>query len=49
MPQHIAVLMGGLAAERPVSLKSGAACAKALREGGFTVTEVDVGRDVADV
>jgi D-alanine-D-alanine ligase len=49
MSQHVAVLMGGLAAERPVSLKSGAACARALREGGFTVTEVDVGRDVADV
>jgi D-alanine-D-alanine ligase len=49
MPQHVAVLMGGLSAERPVSLKSGAACAKALREGGFTVTEVDVGRDVAEV
>jgi D-alanine-D-alanine ligase len=49
MPQHVAVLMGGLAAERPVSLKTGAGCAKALREGGFTVTEVDVGRDVAEV
>jgi D-alanine-D-alanine ligase len=49
MPQHVAVLMGGLSAERPVSLKSGAACAKALREGGFNVTEVDVGRDVAEV
>jgi D-alanine-D-alanine ligase len=49
MPQHVAVLMGGIAAERPVSLKSGAACAKALREGGFMVTEVDVGRNIADV
>jgi D-alanine-D-alanine ligase len=49
MPQHVAVLMGGLSAERPVSLKSGAACAKALRDGGFTVTEVDVGRDIAEV
>jgi D-alanine-D-alanine ligase len=49
MPQHVAVLMGGLAAERPVSLKTGAGCARALREGGFIVTEVDVGRDVAEV
>jgi D-alanine-D-alanine ligase len=49
MPQHVAVLMGGWSAERPVSLNSGKACARALREGGFTVTEVDVGRDVAEV
>ena len=27
---HVAVLMGGLSAEREVSLNSGAACAKAL-------------------
>ena len=46
---HIAVLMGGLSAERPVSLSSGKACAAALRERGFKVTEVDVGRDVAQV
>lgn len=47
--KHVAVLMGGLSAERPVSLNSGAACAKALRGAGYRVTEVDVGTDVAEV
>jgi D-alanine-D-alanine ligase len=42
MAKHVAVLMGGWAAERPVSLASGAGCAKALRSVGFDVTEVDV-------
>ncbi len=46
---HVAVLMGGWSAERPVSLVSGAACAKALREQGYPVTEVDAGHDLADV
>ncbi|MCA1951614.1 MAG: D-alanine--D-alanine ligase [Hyphomicrobiales bacterium] len=49
MPKHVAVLMGGWAAERPVSLKSGAACAAALRGRGYRVSEVDVGRDLAAV
>ena len=49
MSKHIAVLMGGWSAERPVSLKTGAGCAKALREQGYRVTEVDVGRDLAEV
>ncbi len=48
-PKHVAVLMGGWSNERPVSLKSGAGCAQALRNGGYTVTEVDVGRDIANV
>jgi D-alanine-D-alanine ligase len=39
---HVAVLMGGSSAEREVSLRSGAAVARALREAGVTVTEVDV-------
>lgn len=47
--KHIAVLMGGWSAEREVSLNSGKACAKALRELGFKVTEVDVKTDVAEV
>lgn len=47
--KHVAVLMGGWSAERPVSLVTGQGCAKALREEGFNVTEVDVGRDLADV
>jgi D-alanine-D-alanine ligase len=48
--KHVAVLMGGWSAEREVSLRSGAACADALeRGGGYRVTRVDVGRDVAAV
>ena len=39
--RRVAVLMGGLSAEREVSLVSGAACAKALREQGFEVVEID--------
>ena len=49
MAKHVAVLMGGWSSERPVSLSSGSACADALEAGGFRVTRVDVGRDVADV
>jgi D-alanine-D-alanine ligase len=41
-PQRIAVLMGGISAEREVSLRTGAACAQALRENGYDVTEVVV-------
>jgi D-alanine-D-alanine ligase len=41
-PHRIAVLMGGPSAEREVSLRTGAACAGALREEGFDVTEVVV-------
>ena len=44
---HIAVLMGGLSAEREVSLRSGAAVAAALTDERYRVTEIDVGRDVA--
>jgi D-alanine-D-alanine ligase len=43
----VAVLKGGLSAERDVSLRSGAAVAEALRGEGFTVTEIDVGAAVA--
>jgi len=44
---RVAVLLGGLSPERDVSLVSGKACAKALREEGFDVTEIDAGHDVA--
>lgn len=44
---HVGVLKGGWSPEREVSLVSGAACAKALREEGYRVTELDVHRDVA--
>ena len=49
MQRHVAVLMGGLSSERPVSLSSGKACADALEAEGYRVTRIDVGRDVASV
>jgi D-alanine-D-alanine ligase len=49
MSKHVAVLMGGWSAERPVSLNSGKACANALEGAGFRVTRVDVDRSVATV
>jgi D-alanine-D-alanine ligase len=47
MPPRVAVLMGGLSAEREVSLVSGRECAIALREAGYDVVEVDCGPDLA--
>ncbi|MBW7946520.1 MAG: D-alanine--D-alanine ligase [Sphingomonadaceae bacterium] len=47
--KHVAVLMGGLSSERPVSLSSGKACADALEAEGYRVSRVDVGRDVSQV
>jgi D-alanine-D-alanine ligase len=44
--RRVAVLEGGLSPEREVSLVSGAACAKTLREEGYEVIEIDAGRDV---
>lgn len=38
---RVAVLLGGLSAEREVSLNSGHGCAAALREEGFEVVEID--------
>ena len=46
--KHVAVLRGGRSAEREVSLVSGRACADALREEGFDVTEIDAGHDLAE-
>ncbi len=46
MTKHVAVLMGGWSAEREVSLVSGAACTKALKEAGYDVTPIDVQRDM---
>ena len=43
----IGVLMGGLSAEREVSLKSGAAVHKALLDSGYDAVAIDVGRDLA--
>jgi D-alanine-D-alanine ligase len=47
--KHVAVLMGGWSAERPVSLNSGRGCAGALEAKGYRVSRIDVGRDIADV
>src|SRR4051812_3720642 len=44
---RVAVLLGGRSAEREVSLSSGAGCAKALREEGFDVVEIDPAEDAA--
>lgn len=44
---HVAVLMGGWANERPVSLMSGEGVAKALEERGHRVTRIDMDRHVA--
>jgi D-alanine-D-alanine ligase len=44
---RVAVLLGGRSAEREVSLSSGAGCAKALREEGFDVVEIDPGENPA--
>jgi D-alanine-D-alanine ligase len=41
----VAVLMGGWSAERAVSLSSGEACSKALRQAGFKVVPIDVTRE----
>lgn len=46
--KRVAVLLGGLSPERDVSLVSGRACAKALREEGFDVVEIDVSHDLAE-
>ena len=47
--KHVAVLMGGWSAERPVSLNSGRGCADALETRGYRVSRIDVDRDIADV
>ena len=46
--KHVAVLMGGWSAERPVSLNSGRGCADALESRGYRVTRIDVDRSIAD-
>ena len=46
MSKNIAVLMGGWSAEREVSLVTGAACTNALRRAGYSVTSIDVQRDM---
>jgi D-alanine-D-alanine ligase len=47
--KRVAVLMGGISAEREVSLTTGAACAKALDEAGYQTTTIDVGPDLGQL
>lgn len=47
--RKIGVLMGGLSAEREVSLNSGAAVHRALLAQGYDAVAIDVGRDLAAV
>ena len=47
MTKHVAILYGGLSAEREVSLVSGEAVAKSCSELGYQVTLVDAMQDVA--
>ena len=46
---RVAVLYGGISAEREVSLSSGRQCIAALREGGFDVAPILVGPDLGAV
>ena len=43
---RVAVLLGGLSAEREVSLSSGRECVKALRAAGYETIEIDAGADL---
>jgi D-alanine-D-alanine ligase len=45
--KKIAVLMGGLSAEREISLRTGRAVLAALQEAGYTAVGIDAGRDLA--
>ena len=42
MTKHVALLYGGMSAERPVSLASGKSCGPALEKAGYRVTMIDV-------
>jgi D-alanine-D-alanine ligase len=46
---HVAVLHGGVSAEREVSLATGVQVIAALRQAGFEVTSIEVGQDLAAV
>lgn len=48
MTTTVAVLMGGIANERPVSLHSGMAITEALKDTGYSVIPVDVGPDIVE-
>jgi D-alanine-D-alanine ligase len=46
MKRDVALLTGGWSPEREVSLSTGRECAKALRDRGYRVRVIDVGRDL---
>ena len=46
---RVAVLYGGISAEREVSLSTGSQVIPALRRAGFSVTPIEVGEDIAAV
>ena len=47
--KHIAVLAGGMSAEREVSLSSANSVLLALKELGYRFTAIDMGRDIAKI
>ncbi|RJR19254.1 MAG: D-alanine--D-alanine ligase [Nitrospiraceae bacterium] len=47
--KRIGVLMGGLSAEREISIRSGLAVYQALQELGYNAVLVDAGKDIVDV
>ncbi|MBI5826155.1 MAG: D-alanine--D-alanine ligase [Deltaproteobacteria bacterium] len=47
--KRIGVLMGGLSEEREISLLTGRAILKALKQKGYDAVGIDVGRDIASV
>jgi len=47
--KKIGVLMGGLSAERDVSIRSGLAIYQSLQELGYNCSVIDVGRDIVNV
>ena len=47
--KRIGVLMGGLSAERDISMRSGLAIYQNLQEMGYDAALIDVGRDIANV
>jgi D-alanine-D-alanine ligase len=49
MSMHVAVLHGGVSAEREVSLNTGRQVVAALRQARFEVTPIDVGQDLGAV
>jgi len=46
--KKIAVLMGGLSAEREISLRTGRAVLAALQENGYNAVGIDAGRDLSE-